>query len=84
MPKRLDLKIPLSKRTRNAKRFLALRKSMNLSQSELAEYFGITTGAVMLWKKGDRKLQGPALKLLKLFEKMVGGESIDLTMEARK
>jgi DNA-binding transcriptional regulator YiaG len=84
MPKKLDLKIPQSKRTRNAKRLLALRKAMNLSQSELAKYFGITTGAGMLWEKGDRKLYGPALKLLELFEKMASGEAIDFTMEAQK
>lgn len=84
MPRKLDLKIPLSKRTRNAKRLLALRKSMNLSQSELAKYFGITTGAIMLWEKGDRELHGPALKLLELFEKMASGEPIDFNMESQK
>ncbi len=82
MPRKLDLKIPLSQRTRNAKRLLALRKSMNLSQSDLAKYFGVTTGAVMLWEKGDRELHGPALKLLELFEKVARGEKIDFNMEA--
>lgn len=71
MPKKLDLKIPLSKRTRNAKR-------------PLAKYFGITTGAIMLWEKGDRELHGPALKLLELFEKKACGKSIDFTMESQK
>ncbi len=68
MPKKLELKIPLNHRTRNAKRLLALRKKLNLSQRELAVYFGVTTGAVMLWEKGERELQGPTLKLLQLYE----------------
>ncbi len=84
MPRKLDLKIPLSQRTRNAKRLLALRKSMNLSQSDLAKYFGVTTGAVMLWEKGDRELLGPALKLLELFEKMARGDKIEFSIEAEK
>ncbi len=57
---------------------------MNLSQSELAKYFGITAGAIMLWEKGDRELHGPALKLLELFEKMASGEPIDFTIKAQK
>ncbi len=84
MPKKLDLKIPLSKRTRNAKRLLALRRAMNLSQSGLAKHFGVTTGAVMLWEKGDRELQGPALKLLEFFEKLSQGKEIEVNLELSK
>lgn len=84
MPKKLDLKIPLSKRTRNAERLLALRRSMDLSQSDLAKHFGVTTCAVMLWEKGDCELQGPALKLLEFFEKISQSKEIEVNLGLSK
>lgn len=81
MSKKLTLKIPLSKRPHKAKRLLALRKRMNLSQREMARYFGVTTGAIMLWEKGDRALQGPSLKLLEIYEFLVGQGKLDTIRE---
>jgi DNA-binding transcriptional regulator YiaG len=68
MAKKHELKVPKSKRSKDAKRILALRKRMGWSQLQLAEEFGVTAGAVNHWEMGTRAIPGPVLKLIGLFE----------------
>lgn len=47
----------------------AIRKRLNLSQSEFAMRFGFTASSVKNWEQGHRLPQGPARVLLKVIEK---------------
>lgn len=68
MARKLESKVPKSKRTKTAQRLLALRKKMSWTQKELAREFGVQPVTVEKWEVGEREMSGPALKLLEIFE----------------
>lgn len=43
-----------------------VRKKAGVSQSIFARYLNVTTGVVSKWERGEKKPQGPSLKLLTL------------------
>lgn len=45
-----------------------IRKMLNLSQEEFANYFGISERTLQEWEQGRRKPRGPARTLLKIIE----------------
>lgn len=47
----------------------AVRKKVNMTQSEFASAFGISLGTLRHWERGDRKPRGPALVLLNVVAK---------------
>lgn len=42
------------------------KKILKQSQAQLADIIGVSTGAVVLWEKGERKVPKPVSKLLKV------------------
>ncbi|MCB0361251.1 MAG: helix-turn-helix domain-containing protein [Bdellovibrionales bacterium] len=84
MAKKLESRIPFNKRPRNARRLFSLRKKLALSQRELAQYFGVTPGAILLWEKGDRDLQGSSLKLLEIYEHFVEMDALSMIEKVLK
>lgn len=68
MAKRFETKNGNSSSSKGAKRIKALRKKNNWSQRELAEEFYVSPAAVAHWESGEREVQGPALKLLEIYE----------------
>lgn len=52
----------------NYERLQNLRKALGFSQREMAEEFGVVHGAIGLWESGKRKMPGPVLKLIALYE----------------
>lgn len=52
----------------DAKRILKLRKKMGMSQRALAKEFNVSPGAVAHWENGLRKVSGPILRLLEIYE----------------
>jgi putative transcriptional regulator len=46
-----------------------LRKSVKVSQSEFAGMIGVSVDTVQNWEQGRRKPRGPAMALLRVFEK---------------
>jgi len=50
----------------------AIRKGLNLSQSEFAARFGFTAAAVRQWEQGRREPHGPARTLLTLIAREPG------------
>ena len=57
-----------SDRNQLAQRVLKLREKKNWTQREMAERFGLTPGAIAQWEMGTKYPNGPALKLLELYE----------------
>ena len=47
----------------------AVRKREGVSQAVFASYLNVTTGLVSKWERGDKRPQGPSLKLLALVQK---------------
>lgn len=47
----------------------ALREKEGASQAVFARYLNVTTGLVSQWERGEKRPQGPSLKLLSLIEK---------------
>lgn len=52
-----------------------VRRQSGVSQSVFARYLNVTTGLVSKWERGEKRPQGPSLKLLTLV-KTKGLESI--------
>ena len=52
-----------------------VRQQSGVSQSVFARYLNVTTGVVSKWERGEKKPNGPSLKLLTLV-KQKGLESI--------
>lgn len=46
-----------------------LRKRSGVSQAVFASYLNVTTGLVSKWERGEKRPQGPSLKLLALVQK---------------
>ena len=46
-----------------------LRKSVNVSQSKFARMIGVSVDTVQNWEQGRRIPRGPAMALLRVFEK---------------
>jgi putative transcriptional regulator len=46
-----------------------MRKRAGVSQAVFASYLNVTTGLVSKWERGEKKPQGPSLKLLALVQK---------------
>lgn len=53
-------------------RLKKLRKSLSLSQRELAAEFKVSAAAVNQWEKGIREIPGPVLKLMEVYEESLG------------
>ncbi|CAM4005772.1 putative DNA-binding protein (plasmid) [Roseomonas mucosa] len=47
----------------------ALREREGASQAVFARYLNVTTGLVSQWERGEKRPQGPSLKLLSLVAK---------------
>lgn len=47
----------------------AMRKRAGVSQAVFASYLNVTTGLVSKWERGEKRPQGPSLKLLALVQK---------------
>lgn len=47
----------------------ALREREGASQAVFARYLNVTTGLVSQWERGEKRPQGPSLKLLSLIAK---------------
>ena len=47
----------------------AIRKKVDMSQTEFASAFGISVATLRHWERGDRKPRGPALVLLNVVAK---------------
>ena len=54
-----------------AERLYKLRTSLGMKQSEMAEQFRVTYGAIAMWETGKRPITGPALRLLEIYENPV-------------
>jgi len=46
-----------------------LRESANVSQSQFARMIGVSVDTVQNWEQGRRKPKGPAMVLLRVFQK---------------
>ena len=55
--------------TYNAIDVRRLRKSVKVSQSKFALMIGVSVDTVQNWEQGRRKPRGPAMALLRVFEK---------------
>ena len=55
--------------TYNAVDIRKLRESVNVSQSKFARMIGVSTGTVQNWEQGRRRPRGPAMSLLRVFQK---------------
>jgi predicted unusual protein kinase regulating ubiquinone biosynthesis (AarF/ABC1/UbiB family) len=49
-------------------RLIRIRKTLRLSQRQLAKEFQVSTGAVGSWEVGKRDIPGPVLKLIEIYE----------------
>src|SRR5271167_2810056 len=56
----------------DASRLKQLRQVLELSQRGMAKEFGVAPGAIAFWESGKRRISGPALKLLELYEEEFG------------
>jgi len=68
MARKLETKVPKSKRTKEGMRLFKLRKRNGWTQGELAEQFGVSIDTVVKWEMGTRNMSGPAVKLLEVYE----------------
>lgn len=55
--------------TYNAVDIRRLRESVNVSQSKFARMIGVSTDTVQNWEQGRRKPRGPAMALLRVFQR---------------
>ncbi len=62
----------MARRVSAAERLKKLREIMGLNQRELADLLGVVHGAVGLWEAGKRKVPGPVIKLLEIYEGQLG------------
>lgn len=51
----------------------ALRQRLGLSQQELAERLGVNQTTVHRWENNERRMSGPAQKLIEQMEAQVSG-----------
>jgi len=47
----------------------SVRKQAGVSQAVFAYYLNVTTGLISKWERGEKRPQGPSLKLLALVQK---------------
>ena len=50
----------------SAKEIVEVRKQAGVSQAVFASYLNVTVGLVSQWERGEKRPQGPSLKLLTL------------------
>lgn len=55
----------------DSERLIKLREKLQMSQRELASEFGVTPGAIAHWEKGTRKIPGPVLKLIEIYNRLL-------------
>jgi len=55
--------------TYNAVDIRKLRESVNVSQSKFARMIGVSTDTVQNWEQGRRRPRGPAMALLRVFQR---------------
>lgn len=60
------------KNNNNSNRLIAVRQALSFSQREMAEELGVVHGAVGLWEGGKRRIPGPVIKLIELYEEELG------------
>jgi DNA-binding transcriptional regulator YiaG len=64
-------KVSKVSKQKEVERLIRLREVLGLTQRELAVEFMVTHGAVGLWERGDRKIPGPVLKLMGIYEERI-------------
>lgn len=64
-------KVP-SNRVTESKRISALRQTLDFTQRELADEFGVASAAIAHWEAGTRTVPGSVLKLVELYELELG------------
>jgi putative transcriptional regulator len=55
--------------TYNAVGIRKLRESVNVSQSKFARMIGVSVDTVQNWEQGRRRPRGPAMALLRVFQR---------------
>jgi putative transcriptional regulator len=55
--------------TYNAVAIRKLRESVNVSQSKFARMIGVSVDTVQNWEQGRRRPRGPAMALLRVFQR---------------
>jgi predicted unusual protein kinase regulating ubiquinone biosynthesis (AarF/ABC1/UbiB family) len=55
---------------------MSVRHALGFSQRAMAEELGVVHGAVGLWETEKRKIPGPVLKLIELYERELGLEAL--------
>jgi len=72
--KAIGLNLSSQKKVLSGKELRFLRKQMNLTQSELGKFLGLSSQQVARWEKGESEISGPADLLVRaLFIQSVGG-----------
>lgn len=61
-----------STRQKEAKRLVAIRNKMEMTQTEFAKELKVTLRAIGMWERGERTIQGPLLKLMEFYEEKLG------------
>jgi transcriptional regulator with XRE-family HTH domain len=74
MARKLERRVPKSKRPKNARRLLDLRKKKGWTQKQLAEAFNVESVTIEKWEMGERNMSGPAEVLLDIFEERFKGK----------
>ncbi len=62
----------MRKKNNSAQRLIIIREKLGYSQRQMAEEFGVAHGAIGLWESKKRKIPGPVLKLISLYENELG------------
>jgi len=47
---------------------VALRRSLDMTQRDLAKEFMVSPGSIALWENGQRTIPGAVLKLIEIYE----------------
>src|SRR5262245_16199907 len=59
-------------RSDEARRLRRVRDELALTQRELAEQFGVASGAVAQWESGQHTVPGPVMQLIEMYELEMG------------
>jgi len=61
----------------DAKRIVALRTALGLSQRELADEWGLSPAAIARWETGSNPVSGPVRKLLAIYEGQLSDSGVE-------
>lgn len=59
---------------KDSQRLKKLRLEKGWTQRKTAEEFYVSPGTIALWETGERRISGPALRLIEIFEKQTEEE----------